>query len=42
MTKATVRRLGRTVGVADVDIFNDKGALLAIGRGSYAIPAASN
>jgi uncharacterized protein (TIGR00369 family) len=42
MTKATVRRLGRTVGVADVDIFNDKGVLLAIGRGSYAIPAAGN
>ncbi|MGP9811461.1 PaaI family thioesterase [Rhodopseudomonas sp. NSM] len=36
---ARVRRLGRTVGVSDVDLFNDKGALVAIGRGSYAIPA---
>ncbi|HVX77433.1 MAG TPA: PaaI family thioesterase [Bradyrhizobium sp.] len=40
--KATVRRLGRTVGVADVDVFNDKGALVAIGRGSYAIPASGS
>ncbi|NEW87754.1 PaaI family thioesterase [Rhodopseudomonas sp. WA056] len=39
IAKATVRRLGRTVGVSDVDLFNDKGALVAIGRGSYAIPA---
>ncbi|WP_022721058.1 PaaI family thioesterase [Rhodopseudomonas sp. B29] len=37
--KATVRRLGRSVGVSDVDLFNNKGALVAIGRGSYAIPA---
>ena len=33
---ATVRRHGKTVGVVDVDVFNDKGALLAIGRASYA------
>ena len=33
---ATVRRQGKTVGVADVDIFNDKGILLAIGRAAYA------
>jgi uncharacterized protein (TIGR00369 family) len=42
VAKATVRRVGRTVGVADVDLFNDKGALVAIGRGSYAIPASGN
>lgn len=32
-----VRRLGRTVGVADVDVHDEKGALLAIGRATYAI-----
>jgi uncharacterized protein (TIGR00369 family) len=32
-----VRRLGRTVGVADVDVHDEKGALIAIGRASYAI-----
>jgi uncharacterized protein (TIGR00369 family) len=30
-----VRRAGRSVGVADVDVFDEKGALLAIGRGTY-------
>jgi len=30
-----VRRTGRSVGVADVDVFDDKGTLLAIGRGTY-------
>jgi uncharacterized protein (TIGR00369 family) len=30
-----VRRAGKSVGVADVDVFDDKGALLAIGRGTY-------
>lgn len=39
VSTATVRRLGRTVGVADVDVFNEDGKLLAIGRGTYAIPA---
>ncbi|GKX33398.1 MAG: thioesterase [Rhizobiaceae bacterium MnEN-MB40S] len=38
ISTATVRRLGRTVGVADVDVFNESGALVAIGRGTYAIP----
>ncbi len=33
---ARVRRQGKTVGVVDVDILNDKGILLAIGRASYA------
>ena len=36
---AKVRRNGKTVGVADVDLFNDKGVLLAIGRASYATAA---
>jgi uncharacterized protein (TIGR00369 family) len=30
-----VRRAGKSVGVADVDVYNEKGALLAIGRGTY-------
>jgi len=30
-----VRRAGKSVGVADVDVFDEKGALLAIGRGTY-------
>ena len=32
---ARVRRNGRSVGVADVDLYNEKGVLLAIGRASY-------
>jgi uncharacterized protein (TIGR00369 family) len=32
-----VRRLGRTVGVSDVDVHDEKGALIAIGRATYAI-----
>ncbi|AKM31095.1 thioesterase [Pandoraea faecigallinarum] len=38
---ARVRRLGKSIGVADVDLFNAQGALVAIGRASYAtLPAA--
>ncbi|WP_416414202.1 PaaI family thioesterase [Pantoea sp. App145] len=33
---ATVRRLGRTVGVADIDVLNDHQQVVAIGRASYA------
>lgn len=33
---AIVRRLGRSVSVADVELYNDKRALVAIGRASYA------
>lgn len=36
---ARVRRTGKTVGVADVDLFNDQGTLVAIGRASYATQA---
>jgi uncharacterized protein (TIGR00369 family) len=32
-----VRRLGHSVGVADVDVHDEKGALIAIGRATYAI-----
>ncbi|WP_245333883.1 PaaI family thioesterase [Bradyrhizobium guangdongense] len=30
-----VRRAGKSVGVADVDIFDERGSLLAVGRGTY-------
>lgn len=33
---ARVRRLGRTVGVADIDVLNRQGQVVAIGRASYA------
>lgn len=33
---ATVRRNGRSVGVADVDVYNENDVLLAIGRATYA------
>lgn len=32
---ARVRRLGRTVGIADVDVLDSEGRLVAIGRGTY-------
>jgi uncharacterized protein (TIGR00369 family) len=32
---ARVRRNGRSVGVADIDVFDEKGTLLAIGRATY-------
>ncbi len=32
---AKVRRRGRSVAVIDVDVFDAKGALVAIGRGTY-------
>ena len=35
ITTATVRRAGKSVGVVDVDVFNEQKALLAIGRATY-------
>ena len=35
LTTATVRRAGKSVGVVDVDVFNDQKALVAIGRATY-------
>lgn len=34
---ATVRKIGRSLGVADVDVFDAAGKLVAVGRGTYAI-----
>jgi uncharacterized protein (TIGR00369 family) len=36
---ATVRRSGRLVGVVDIDVADEAGRLLAIGRASYATAA---
>jgi len=33
--QARVRRAGRTVGVVDIDVLDDEGRLVAIGRGTY-------
>ncbi|WP_426242690.1 PaaI family thioesterase [Nocardioides sp. LHG3406-4] len=35
LAHATVRRSGRTVAVADVDVLDDAGRLTAVGRGCY-------
>lgn len=35
VAKATIRKAGRTVGVVDIDVFDDKGRLVAVGRGCY-------
>jgi uncharacterized protein (TIGR00369 family) len=35
----TVRRLGKNVGVVDVDVFDDRGVLVAIGRATYSTMA---
>ena len=35
----TVRRLVKSVGVVDVDVFDDRGALVAIGRATYSTMA---
>jgi uncharacterized protein (TIGR00369 family) len=32
---ARVRRTGRTVAVIDIDVIDDKGSLVALGRGTY-------
>lgn len=37
----TVRRLGKSVGVVDVDVFDDRGVLVAIGRATYSTSVAS-
>ena len=36
---ATVRRAGRLVGVVDIDVADEKGQLLAVGRATYATAA---
>ena len=33
--EASVRRVGRTVGVVDVDVYDDNDKLVAVGRGTF-------
>ncbi|MYE01547.1 MAG: PaaI family thioesterase [Alphaproteobacteria bacterium] len=33
--KAKVRRAGRTVAVVDIDVYDEQGRLVAVGRGTY-------
>lgn len=35
IARAIARRVGRTVGVVDVDVFDDQDRLTAVGRGCY-------
>ena len=35
LAKARTRRVGRTVGVVDIDVFDDQNRLTAVGRGCY-------
>jgi acyl-coenzyme A thioesterase PaaI-like protein len=35
IARARVRRQGRTVAVVDIELEDDKGRLVALGRGSY-------
>ena len=35
VARGLARRVGRTIAVADVDVMDDKGGLVAIGRGTY-------
>lgn len=39
IARARVRRAGRTVGVVDIDVEDDKGRLVAVGRGCYGMSA---
>ena len=32
---AKIRRVGRTIGVVDIDVFNDSGKLISVGTGCY-------
>jgi uncharacterized protein (TIGR00369 family) len=35
LARAKVRRIGRTLGVVDIDVFDDQKRLCAVGRGCY-------
>jgi uncharacterized protein (TIGR00369 family) len=37
--RALVRRAGKSIGVVDIDVTDDAGRLIAIGRGSYSMLA---
>jgi uncharacterized protein (TIGR00369 family) len=35
IARARVRKAGRTIGVVDIEVEDDRGVLIAVGRGSY-------
>jgi uncharacterized protein (TIGR00369 family) len=35
LAKATIRRVGRTVGIVDIDVYDEQERLTAVGRGCY-------
>lgn len=37
LAKAKVRRAGKTIGVVDIDVFDEEGRLCAVGRGCYGV-----
>lgn len=39
--RAIVRRVGKTIGVVDVDVLDQQGRLTAVGRGCYGVPSSS-
>jgi uncharacterized protein (TIGR00369 family) len=39
IAEARVRRAGRTIGVVDIDVLDDQGRLIALGRGCYSTQA---
>ncbi|TFL15027.1 PaaI family thioesterase [Pusillimonas caeni] len=39
--RAVVRRAGKTVGVVDVDVYDEEQRLTAVGRGCFGAPAAA-
>jgi uncharacterized protein (TIGR00369 family) len=39
LATASVRRAGRSIGVVDIDVTDDKGRLIAVGRGCYGTTA---
>lgn len=39
IAEARVRRAGRTIGVVDIDVRDDQGRLIALGRGCYGTQA---
>jgi len=39
IAEARVRRAGRSIGVVDIDVLDDEGRLIALGRGCYSTQA---
>ena len=37
--RALIRRVGKTIGVVDVDVIDEQGRLCAVGRGCFGVPS---